>query len=113
LNKSKVPENVTVFRGMRPVSGYPTDPKEFVGMHISDKGFVSTSLSPETAKEFLTSGGYVYKIKVKKGTKAAYIEGVGKHYSEQELLLPRGSKFKVTDAKKTGNYVTLDMELSQ
>lgn len=81
------------------------------GKNYLFKGFLSTSLSPSTAHDFVDSDKNTYptiiQIDIKKGQKAIDINAVysnldqGKHYNpheeEMEHLLPRGTKLKVTE----------------
>ena len=118
LRKSSVPENVTVYRGMRPEAFEgvidPTDPGKLRGLVLPDKGFAATSLSEETARGGYGIHGILAEIRVPKGTKAAYLDTSGIHqyaYTEYEMLLPRGTRFKVVGARKEGNTTRLILEV--
>lgn len=84
-----------------------------VGSVITDKGFVSTSYDPEVAAGFSrdetseeeTEGGLI-TINARKGQPAMGMENMSEGGGEQEVLLPRNSKFKVVS--KRGNKVTLE-----
>ena len=84
--------------------------------HYTDKGFVSTSLNPERVHGFsiprLTlNNGRAYNfvhIHVPKGNKGLFIDHSqinlsGKHRGEQEVLLPRDSKFKYHGSENIGH----------
>ena len=86
--------DVAVYRGMSSIEGLKP------GMTISDKGYVSTTFHEMAAERFSRSKkkGIVAEIKVKKGKKALYLDKieVGEpSWGELELLLPRGSSFRV------------------
>ena len=76
-----------------------------VGNEIEDKGFCSTAVDRADAESFAGASGGVLHIKVPKGTRAAFIDAVVKYRdedapSENELLLNRGSRFKVVARSK-------------
>jgi hypothetical protein len=100
----KVPpleKEVTVYRG---VSGSAADKilKLRKGAMLSDPAFISTSFSQDVAKDFATVGGIVMSIKVPKGRRA-----VPGERTENELILPRGTRFKVV--KKTKKSIVLEV----
>lgn len=108
FESSAKPMDKTLYRGM---SGYePDDLGLYVGAEFTDKGFVSTSGSVDEAKKFAAhdpSGkpqgdeavGILFKINGAKGGKVLDLRGYSR-YGEEELLLPRGAKFKVTSVKQ-------------
>jgi hypothetical protein len=88
-----------VYRGMNP-------PKELAkqlvkGAIIEDKGFMSTTIDRDVAKNF---GSTTMTIRVPKGYQAVkiqdYIKGTTAD-NERELLLPRGTKLKITNVHQT------------
>jgi len=99
INKSELPQDLTLFRGASLRSlGLSADSlksaDQLVGKTITDKSYVSTSLTSSTAGEF--SHGVLVKIDAHKGAKGIYMNDLdGKHGNEMEMLLPRGSKFRV------------------
>lgn len=100
-----------VYRGMRP-------PKELAnqlvkGAIIQDPGFMSTSIDRERAKNF---GDTVLTIRVPKGYHAVrvqdYIQGTVAE-NERELLLPRGTKLKITGVHQvSGGFLGMGKKLS-
>ena len=107
LGRSKLKEGTDLYRGLTPEAvqaiGFKKD------MEFSDSGFVSTSKSKVRAKEFAEDArtgetGYVMQIYAKAGTKALDVGSLINDNFEQEVLLPRGQRFrvvKVDDAKRT------------
>jgi len=98
LNKSCVTENITVYRGVDKVAlgAYKDSPQRLIGQTITDKGFMSTSLSPEGAFD----GPVNYIIQVPKGTSGAYVGDISQWgHKEAELLLNREQDMFVTDVK--------------
>jgi hypothetical protein len=92
LAKATVPEAVTVYRGVTGEFAAGLQP----GSEFTDPGYGSTSLSPD-AGEMYGAGQTVMRIVVPKGTHAAYITAMEANKGhEQELLLPRGCKYKIT-----------------
>lgn len=69
-----------------------------IGQTVTDKAFVSTSLNKSKAAEFTTSGTML-EIKVPKGSKAMYLNSLSDYKDEKELLLGRGSSFKITGSR--------------
>lgn len=93
----------TLYRGTRFVRGSTLD-AEFAGLvpgdGISDAGFVSTSVSIDVSRGFAMPGthqnGYVVELAAPRNTKYIPID-FGKMSSEDELVLPPGTVFLVTE----------------
>lgn len=86
----EITKPVTVLRGI-PAGGIELDE----GMEFEDKAFVSTTTSKTIAQRFASGfrqsgGGVVLRINVPAGSRV--LAGRG---SEGELILPRGSRFRV------------------
>ena len=99
--RTTLPETVTVYRGFRR-STPPATARAWIGSTMRDDGFLSTSLSPAVAEDFAYDGAYngtVYQITLPAGTPAAWVD---RHRSreEAEVLLPRSSRFQVTDVSQ-------------
>ena len=102
------PITAPLYRGL---SGFdPSDVGLTVGAEFKDAGFTSTSGDEKVAKKFATfsdSGklegeyavGTLFKIVGSKGSKALNMNPYSR-YNENEFLLPRGSRFKVTSIKQ-------------
>lgn len=129
LDKSKIPEDMVVYRGASSAMFKGKNPESLVGKKVTDKGYASTSTGREVAEVY--AGDVVCKIKCRAGSKGAYIDNVSDtvnfgdpidyssaDYREdpgnKEILLPRGSSFKITGVRKTtvnGKEVTeVEME---
>jgi phage-related protein (TIGR01555 family) len=108
LARSRIPEDTVVYRGIKPPFS-----KEIlaakVGSTIDDPGYVSTSLKGDTSKKFATPEGVVLKMLLPKGNSAYVMNGRGaSHYpKEHEVLLPRGSRFRVKSL--VGNVMTVEV----
>jgi len=94
-----VPDDILVFRG---VSGkFAGEIKNGLN-EWTDNGFVSTSLDRAVTREF---GEVVMEIRVKKGTRAFYMNANEKGRAimaeEAELLLPRGQRFRVVERRES------------
>lgn len=112
LAKSKIQDDVTVFRAISDVDALG-DISNLKGSTITDRGYASTSLNKNAATDY--GDGIILKINVKKGSSGAYISGVkdsnGRDFKDnREILLPRNSKFKVLNAKKTGGRWEVEMD---
>ena len=97
MQRGAVPEDTVVYRGVKTQAMVS---KLKVGDEFQDHGFVSTSLHKKVGEKFGKEA--VIEITVPKGAKAIAFDSVftGGHMGEHELLLPRGSKFKVTDVSR-------------
>jgi hypothetical protein len=98
LNKNRTRHNVHLWRGI-----IRDDSKKILqdlnpGDTFHDKGYVSTSFSPDAAGGF---GSHLFHIKVPKGSRALVpsYHGLGKAH-EQEVILPRNSKFRYLNSEK-------------
>lgn len=105
VNKHSLNHNTHLWRGMRnsAIRKFKVGKDNHV---LHDKGFVSTSLNPSVARDFSSPNDknhHLIHIKVPKGSKALYMNkhGTGNHeYNEDEVLLPRDSKFKYSHSTK-------------
>lgn len=82
------------------------------GATIIDHGFVSTTRKASTASAFgghSTSSGFGLKIRVPKGSKILPLKSISKFAHEDEFLLPRGSKFKITTIDQDQSLLVLDL----
>lgn len=92
-------EDVTVFRGFSADQfGKLTE-----GATVTDKGFTSTSLTDDAGAVGRASSKATAEIKLPAGTKAA----AG---SSRELVLPPGSKFRITSVTTRGGAPHVTME---
>jgi hypothetical protein len=113
LPGSTAPENVTVYRGINNKEFYEAvSGAGAVGQVITDKGYFSTSLAQAraitVAKDYKQTPGAVdrpllVQIEVPRGSKAAYIENTKPLADEDEVLLPRNSRFEIV-GKTVKNY---------
>lgn len=96
LSNASLPNNITVYRGgSSSVLGHLSTvaDSELIGKTFLDKGYVSTSMSPNTA----FGGDVLMVISVPMGTHAACIEELSAAGSyEQELLIDRGQLFSIS-----------------
>jgi hypothetical protein len=126
IAKTILAADVTLFRGTSTIRGVDFRKLE-PGHIVTDLGFHSTSISQAAAEKFvgmpdLFTGNpsALITIKAKKGQKALAVHKLdtGSQYqsgkmSEFEVLLPRGSTFKVLSVKprKDGNlHITMSLQ---
>lgn len=109
-------EPIVVYRGRLPngiLDGFVAgNEKGLVGKEFVDHGYQSTSLKRGVGKAFKGSSKYppsVGKITVPKGSKVAYLES-GYEMGEAEVLLPRGTKLRVTKVYKQDGTLYADAE---
>jgi len=77
------------------------------GDEFTDKGFVSTSLvSWEAFKERVN-----VRITIPKGSRAAYLEDLTENKGEFEMLLARGSTFRVESSEARDDRLFLNVVL--
>ena len=91
LAKAKATTDFTVTRGLDDITKF-CGPNPTVGTVLMDNGYVSTSKNPN----WNWGSGMKARISVKKGQRAMDIKSMSLHGSESEVLLPRGSLFKIT-----------------
>lgn len=89
-----IPFDVTLYRsGTRKF-----DLKTPVGSVITDLGFVSTSTDLAFAKGW--NAGVFMEIRCRKGSRGGYVYLHSSHKTEREVMLPRGSRFRVISVEK-------------
>lgn len=91
IAKSRVPQSVVVYRGV----ASPRLLKE--GTTFKDKAFISTTFNEEGALGYAGQAGMLVKMTISAGSRAAYVDAFGsKKGGQHELLLGRGSRFRVS-----------------
>ena len=80
--------------------------ESLVGTTIEDQAFVSCGAAKGTG-----FSGHVLNIYCPKGTKMVYIDGRSAYPNENEILLQRGTKFRVTKVSKEGSQCFIDLEI--
>lgn len=123
LEKTRIKDDVILHRGMGwdglyKSLGLPSksaletlldsDPNALKGVVFTEKGFCSTGISPSAA-----FGGTTMHIFAKAGTKGMYIDPISTFQGERELLLQRGSVFKIVDyeMKPSGAVTDIFVEI--
>lgn len=100
LDRTAIEDDVTVYRGVKGVERRLRRDRGLVlkvGMEFTDHGFTSTDVIGATAERM---GNQVMAIRVPKGTKAAYFQTP---FGEQELMLQRGTRFRVVGTVQAKN----------
>lgn len=96
-----ISQTVTVYRGMSEDAHAALSAR--TGKTFTDRGFTSTSLSLKSASNFQRGDAPLMRITVRKGAKAIPMEKWHKAFhnsAEHEVLIQRGSKFKITKVSK-------------
>ena len=92
LNKSRIKRDVIAYRNL--------DVDLYSGFEVNDlvieEQFISTSVSKRAALE----KPYKVVIYIPKGSKGAYIEAISKYPKQRELLLDKGTIFRVISKKE-------------
>lgn len=95
-------EDLNLFRRTEPRSFGMThgdDPASMVGKTFRDDGYMSTTVNPDNSA---LDGSVDLTIRAPRGSKGVYIERVSEFPLEQEMLLARGTKYRVVSASKEG-----------
>ncbi len=99
INTMHVPADITVYRGAKlsPAASRKLQATAETGGTMTDRGFVSTSLSEQKAREFAGADGVLMRVHVPTGSPGLYLQGYSEESKsdEYELLLQHGSKFSV------------------
>ncbi|KOU77300.1 protein phosphatase [Streptomyces sp. MMG1533] len=100
MDMRPVPEDIMVVRGTGvdhvKVDGLPIDsPLDMLGGTFDDKAFTSTALGKSPPPPFDQNPVWMH-LRVAKDTPALWIDHLSKYPGERELLLARGSDYKVT-----------------
>lgn len=122
LEGARTPEAVVVHRGIHDVKGVfrlksSQDLGSIVGREYVDGGYGSTSVDPRKATDFaIKRAGREYaadepgtvEIRVPAGFRAAYISRAAGEYHERELLLDRGTRYRVLEADPGRRHVVVE-----
>lgn len=106
-----------VYRGINKKGFDSLRSKLKVGNVVTDNGFVSTSLKQYSSLSFtgINTTSILARITLPKGTHALPMDSMLHHHSEAEMLLPRGSKFKIDAVSvsddRNGKVYHVDMTL--
>lgn len=110
LTRSTIPEDVTLYRGVK--GDYAKILKSVImeGTKFVDRGFVSTSTNTGTAQGF--ASGLTFAIKVPKGSMGAAVRGEHDGDGENEILIPRNSAFIVKSYDPHSGHVEVELDQS-
>ena len=100
LARAKFPEDATL---TRKISGDYA--KELLG-HLT-KGAIFVDQGFASADHW--SGDLTIKIKIKKGQKAAAVGHLSAHPSEKEIIIQKGSHFRVLDFSPSDKHITVEL----
>jgi hypothetical protein len=113
--KAILNRDVVLFRGSTATTMGKLAPESLVGTIIRDRGFVSTSIDPRAAEDFVRdqTDPLVFEILARSGQHVAFVGGI-----EREVLLPRGLQFRIVGfypSRVIGEHAwpTLLMEIIQ
>ncbi|HEY6330146.1 MAG TPA: ADP-ribosyltransferase [Blastocatellia bacterium] len=100
IARGKLPDGIVVHRGLNSPALFNKDAAELKGSPYVDKAYISTSPAIPAAGGFMHGAGpVIMDIKIPAGKTVAYPDLVWQR-REAEILLPRGSRFKITSARK-------------
>jgi hypothetical protein len=114
---SELNQNTLLYRSLAKFGVHkeysPSELKDMIGTVITDKGYLSTTYNPNNG--VVGGGPFIMKIRAPKGTKAIYAENGSAFPGEQEIILPRDLKLKLTAVDYTqsqyGPATLLTMEV--
>nr|WP_239092334.1 ADP-ribosyltransferase [Streptomyces sp. SID14478] len=98
-----LPEDITVVRGQGVDHLGFKRPEQMIGEEITDQGYLSTSLGDNGAVGAFADEKAIVHLRVPEGHSAIWMENVS-HFGmgERELLLGRGTTYRVTHAFEDG-----------
>ena len=97
LSKAKMAKDTFVYRGVGDAASKFFGPKPTVGTVIIDNGYMSTAKTADKAWK-----GAKCRIHVPKGARALDVVPLSLHPKEAEVVLPRGSMFKIVGISADG-----------
>lgn len=105
----KLESPITVFRGAR-TAYYKTG-----GSIFNNKEFMSASLSPKVAIQFMEriTSCCFKQINLVRGAKVIFMEPISQNPDELEVLIPPGNKFEITEVKKDLTQKSQNLEERQ
>jgi hypothetical protein len=118
IERSAIPENIILYRTcdrsalLGKSIGILNDEtlQQLIGKTIIDNGFVSTSLKKHTiVSELLESRDVLFEIRAPKGTKGQYISDLAGYDKEAEILLQKGTKFRILEYTRTKRQSNNDL----
>lgn len=103
LLKAKIPEDMVVYRGVDTTIS-PAEARQQIGKDFINEGFSSTSLDFQTGFQFSGFKDFetphtVYQFTLPKGLSGGFIDGISGNKGENEMLLPKGARFRVTGVR--------------
>jgi hypothetical protein len=109
------PTSAILWRGVGSASPLhsmsPAQLMRLVGARIDDAGYLSTTLSQNTAQNF-SAGRVLLRVHTPRGTKGVYVHGTSlSGHSEYEFIMPRGTQMQVTRVSFDGHYYIVDTEI--
>ncbi|TWU22448.1 ADP-ribosyltransferase exoenzyme [Novipirellula galeiformis] len=107
IAKSKTTTDQQLFRAAKiPAIDEALKSGNIEGLEFSDHAYTSTSKDKSRADNFARDGARMFKVNVPKGSSAIDVgDHAGGLKGEQEVLLPRGSKFRVKGVQKVKEKV--------
>lgn len=106
IAKSVLVKNTKLYRGLSGSVSSILGEDPHVGDVIMDNGFMSTSKSP-----YGSFGGYMkLEINMPKGAHALDVQAYSQHPFEKEVVLPRGSMFKIKGISKQADSTVLEVD---
>lgn len=123
ISKCKLRRDTILYRGIKvgkvktifgDLSGKSTEDlnREFSGRLFANKGFMSTSIKENDALGYSGPGGALFIIEAPCGAEGIYTSGIAKfEKTEHEVLLQRGSVFKINRMVKDGDLYIIRMTL--
>lgn len=118
LAKSSLPDDLMVYRGLGFTASQTilrqmgiNSPSEAVGHGFMDRAFGSSSLDSSIAESF-ASHNIVMELKLPKGTKAVVTGENSNIPEENEIIIQRGARYKITGYRHDGKRSIWSAELT-
>lgn len=100
---------VKLYRGIKDVELLMGRTQDLVGLDFADAAVVSASADESVAQGF-GAGGAVMEVLVDAGTPAIAVAAISQYPTEQEIIFPQGTRFRVVSDEDRGGTRYLQVE---
>ena len=113
IDKMPTPDNIVVYRGLNLGTGRKLLDGLGEGDILYDGGFGSVSTDAGVARDFAKHDGYLFKLRMPAGTKAAPLRKWAAYHAEMEILLQAGSGLRIDKITKRGEQQIIEATIVQ
>lgn len=114
LKSAKTSADSTLYRGMDSAGAAALNGQLGPGSIVKDLGFSSTSSSETVARSARSfqrgdPGGLMMEIHAAAGSRVASLSAISESPGEHEMLLPRGSSFRITGYDASARVLSMEL----